>query len=293
MMNALIFGAGGQDGFYLQQLCRELGIDAIGISRSPGSDYIQGDVSEYDQVKGLVNYYHPTYIFHLAANSTTRHSALFENHATISIGTINILECVKNQSPDTKVFIAGSGVQFKNTGQPIAEKDEFEASSVYSVARIHSVYAARYYRSLGIRAYVGYLFHHESPRRKSGHIAKMISLAAQHSSAEGAEKIKLGDISVRKEWAFAGDIVRGILTLVNQDDVFEAAIGTGDAFSIEDWLEQCFGLVGKDWREHVDLCQGFTPEYHCLVSNPKTIQSLGWVPAVGFSELASMMMAGT
>jgi GDPmannose 4,6-dehydratase len=292
MMNALIFGAGGQDGFYLQQLCRELRIVPVGVSRSTNSDCVQGDVSDYDQVEGLVKFYHPTYIFHLAANSTTRHSALFENHATISTGTLNILECVKNQSPDTRVFITGSGVQFKNTGKPISEKDEFEASSIYAVARIQSVYAARYYRSLGIRAYVGYLFHHESPLRKPGHVAKMISLAAQRSIINGAEKIKLGDISVLKEWAFSGDIVRGILTLVNQDVVFEAAIGTGCTYSIEDWLEQCFSIVGKNWREHVEICLGFVPEYHCLVSNPETIQSLGWVPAVDFFELASMMMAG-
>jgi GDPmannose 4,6-dehydratase len=292
-MNALIFGAGGQDGFYLQQLCRERGIVPIGISRSLNSDSIRGDVADYEQVEKLVTCYQPTYIFHLAANSTTRHSALFENHATISTGTINILESVKNQNPTTRVFITGSGVQFKNTGQPISEKDEFEASSAYSVARIQSVYAARYYRSLGIRTYVGYLFHHESPLRKSGHVAQMVSSAARHSVVGGGEKIKLGDISVRKEWAFAGDIVRGILTLVSQDDVFEAAIGTGQAYSIEEWLEQCFGLVGKNWRRHVKLDQGFVPEYRCLVSNPETIRSLGWFPAVEFSELASIMMACT
>jgi GDPmannose 4,6-dehydratase len=121
----------------------------------------------------------------------------------------------------------------------------------------------------------------------------MVSLAARRSLIEGTEKITLGDISVRKEWAFAGDIVRGILTLVSQDDVFEATIGTGKAYSIENWLEQCFGLVGKNWREHVELGHGFVPEYNCLVSNPETIRSLGWVPAVGFSELAAMMMACT
>jgi len=291
-MNALIFGAGGQDGFYLQQLCRELGIIPVGISRSVSPAGVQGDVSDYDLVARLVRSYQPTYIFHLAANSTTRHSALFENYATISTGTINILECVKNLNPDTKVFITGSGVQFKNTGKPISEKDAFESSSVYAVARIQSVYAARYYRSLGIRAYVGYLFHHESPLRKPGHVAKIISLAAQRSIINGAEKVKLGDIPARKEWAFSGDIVRGIFTLVNQDDVFEAAIGTGRAYSIEDWLEQCFGRVGKNWREHVEINQGFVPEYHCLVANPETIKSLGWVPVVDFAELASMMMAG-
>jgi GDPmannose 4,6-dehydratase len=97
-------------------------------------------------------------------------------------------------------------------------------------------------------------------------------------------------MSVRKEWAFAGDIVRGIFTLVNQENVFEATIGTGQAYSIQDWLEPCFRVLGKDWREHVDLEQAFTPEYHCLVSNPKTIRSLGWVPKMDFPGLASLMM---
>jgi GDPmannose 4,6-dehydratase len=292
-MNALIFGAGGQDGFYLQQLCRKIGIIPIGISRSLRSDFIRGDVADYEQVEKLVKFYKPTYIFHFAANSTTHHRALFENHATISTGTINILESVKNQNPNTRVFITGSGVQFKNVGQPISEKDEFEANTAYSVARIHSAYAARYYRSLGIKTYVGYLFHHESPLRKMGHISKIISSVAKRSIIETSEKIKLGDISVRKEWAFAGDIVRGILTLVSQDDVFEATIGTGQAYSIQDWLEECFGLVGKNWRDYVEITSGFVPEYHCLISNPKTIRSLGWVPTITFSELASMMMACT
>ena len=178
-MNALIFGANGQDGYYLNELCILKGLKPIGISRS--GNWINGDISCYELVEELVKKYRPAYIFHVAANSTTRHDALFENHATISTGTLNILEAVKRHCPKTKVFITGSGVQFKNTGKPISEKDEFEGSSPYSVARIQSVYAARYYRSLGIRAYVGYLFHHESPLRKSNHVSKMIAcLAKRH-----------------------------------------------------------------------------------------------------------------
>jgi GDPmannose 4,6-dehydratase len=289
-MNALIFGAGGQDGFYMQQLCHELSIEPIGISKFPAAGCIQGDVSDYAQVEGWIKHYRPAYLFHLAANSTTNHQALFENHATISTGTLNVLECVRQHSPGAIVFITGSGVQFRNVGQPISEQDEFEARSAYAVARIQSVYAARYYRTLGVRAYVGYLFHHESPRRTDDHVAKMISSAARRIARGSSEKIRLGDMSVRKEWAFAGDIVRGIFTLVNQENVFEATIGTGQAYSIQDWLEQCFRVLGKDWREHVDLEQAFTPEYHCLVSNPKTIRSLGWVPKMDFPGLASLMM---
>lgn len=287
-MKAIIFGASGQDGHYLIDLCGLKGIDPIGVSRS--GNWVRGDVSSYEQVDQLVNEHRPAYIFHVAANSTTRHDALFENHKTISTGTLNILEAVKKHQLESKVFLTGSGVQFVNKGLPISETDDFEASSPYSVARIQSVYAARYYRSLGLKVYVGYLFHHESPLRKSHHVSKLIALAVKRIAEGSNETIELGDISVRKECTFAGDIANGIFTLINQDDVFEAVIGTGIAYSIENWLEQCFSLIGKNWRDYVRIREGFIPEYKCLVSNPRTIHSLGWSPSVGLQELAKMMI---
>jgi GDPmannose 4,6-dehydratase len=229
-------------------------------------------------------------LFHIAANSTTHHDALFENHETISTGTLNVLEAVRRHCTKAKVFITGSGIQFKSTGNPISENDEFEANSPYSVARIQSVYAARYYRSLGHKIYVGYLFHHESPFRKPNHISKMISLAAQRIANGSNEIIELGDISVEKEWAFSGDVVKGIFTLIEQDKVFEATIGSGQTYTIKDWLQQCFKLIGKDWRNYISIKKKFTPEYKRLVSNPETINSLGWFPTHTFNELAKLMM---
>ena len=290
-MQALIFGANGQDGHYLGELCRSQGITPIGVSRS--GDGVRGDVGRYDDVRALVGKYAPAFIFHLAANSSTRHAALFENHGTISTGTLNILEAVKELSPGTKVFLAGSGLQFVNRGTPISENDPFDATSPYAVARIQSVYAARYYRSLGLRVYVGYLFHHESPLRKPGHVSKMIALAAGRIAAGSTETLELGDISVEKEWTFAGDVAAAMLTLVRQDKVFEATIGSGTVYSIRDWLGQCFVLIGKDWKDHVRLKEGFVSEYPRLVSDPAAIRSLGWSPKVGFAELARMMMASS
>jgi len=287
-MKAIIFGANGQDGFYLTELCREKGIEPIGVSRS--ADFVHADVSKYDEVESLVKQHQPSHIFHVAANSTTRHDALFENHQTISTGTLNVLEAVKKHCPSAKVFITGSGVQFINTGKPISEHDEFEASSPYCVSRIQSVYAARYFRSLGIKAYVGYLFHHESPYRKPNHISKMVALAVKRIAAGSNEMIELGDISVQKEWTFAGDVAKGMFALMNQDRVFEAAIGSGIVYSIEDWLEQCFGLVNMNWRDHVLQREDFTPEYKRLVSDPSTINKLGWHSVVIFPELARMML---
>lgn len=288
-MKAIIFGVNGQDGHYLSELCKARGMEVVGVSRS-GGEWLQGDVSSREQTESLIKTHQPKYVFHLAANSTTRHDAVFENHETVSTGTLNVLEAVKQHCPNARVFITGSGLQFVNTGAPISERDEFEANSAYSVARIHSVYAARYYRTLGIRAYAGYLFHHESPFRKPNHVCKKIALAVQRIAAGSGEFIELGDISVEKEWAFAGDVAQGILTLVEQDEVFEATIGSGIAYSIQNWLEACFKIIGKDWREHTRLREGFTAEYKRLVSNPATMRSLGWVPAVDLPGLAAIMM---
>jgi GDPmannose 4,6-dehydratase len=290
-MNALIFGATGQDGAYLRARCLSAGMSVQGVSRSPAADCRPGDIADFAVVEALVRESAPGYIFHLAANSTTRHEALFENHATISTGTLNILEAVRRHQPACRVFLTGSGVQFENTGRPISEKDPFAATSPYAVARIQSVYAARYYRQLGIKAYVGYLFHHESPLRKPNHLCKMIAEAVKRIGQGSDERIRLGDISVKKEAAFAGDIVEGIFTLVSQDKIFEATIGTGVAYSIQDWLEVCFAKIGRNWRDHVDVrSDGFRPEYQVLVSDPATILALGWKPKVGFEALAEMML---
>src|SRR5690606_20296659 len=107
-MTAIIFGANGQDGFYLSALLQKKGIEVIAVSRNGTS--VKADVANMEEVKRLIRNYKPDYIFHLAANSTTRHDALFENHAAISTGTLNILEAVKTIHPTAKVFISGSGL---------------------------------------------------------------------------------------------------------------------------------------------------------------------------------------
>jgi GDPmannose 4,6-dehydratase len=289
MKKALIFGASGQDGIYLTELCKKLQIEAVTVARSEGFRY-QGSVVDRSLVENLVKQ-KPDFIFHLAANSTTRHEALFENHETISTGTLNILESVRSHSPDSRVLIVGSGVQFKNAGNPISEKEEFEASNAYSIARIQSAYAARYFRSLGIKTYVAYLFHHESPYRRAAHISKMITNNVKELRAGKSSKITIGDASVQKEWAFAEDIAEGMFTLVNQEQVFEAAIGTGVAHSIMDFLIECFAQANLPLKTHVDLLNNFTPEYSKLVSDPKTINSLGWKAKTDLKGLVKILLA--
>jgi GDPmannose 4,6-dehydratase len=287
-MKALIFGANGQDGRYLAALLHERGIDTVGVSRSGA--WHHADVARFQQVEEIVRRTRPDYIFQLAARSTTRHEALFENHETISTGALNVLEAAHRHCLDAKVFIAGSAVQFQNDGTLIHEETPFEATSAYAVARIQSAYAARYYRRLGLRAYVGYLFHHESPLRPPEHVSRMIIGAAQRIAAGSAEILEVGDISVVKEWTFAEDTARAMLTLVQQDQVFEVVIGSGEGHSIQDWLDVCFSMVGRAWRDHVRIREGFQAEYKQLVSRPERIKALGWNPRVTFNQLAALMM---
>ncbi len=287
-MKAIIFGANGQDGFYLNQLLEQHNFTVKGISRS--GDFLKNDIADFKEVSDLISEFQPDYIFHLAANSTTRHHVLFENHETISTGTFNILEAVKTTSPHTKVFISGSGLQFVNQDKPIKESDDFEARDPYSVSRIQSVYAARYYRRLGVKVYVGYFFNHDSPRRTDRHMARKTIELVKRVQAGSDEKMEIGDISVIKEWTYAGDVVNGIFTLVQQDNIFEANIGSGKGYSIEDWLHVSFSLIGKDWKGHVILKNDFISEYQQLVSDSSLIFSLGWKPEVSFEQLAEMML---
>jgi GDPmannose 4,6-dehydratase len=286
-MTAIIFGANGQDGYYLTNLLQQQGYKVIGISRSGN---FSTDITKYEEVSSLIETVLPDYVFHLAANSTTRHEALFENHATISTGTLNVLEAVKKLFPSAKVFISGSGLQFKNENRPIKESDPFEARDAYSVSRIHSVYAARYYRTWGLKVYVGYFFNHDSPRRTERHMAKKITAAAKRIADGSNEKLEVGDISVIKEWTYADDVVKGIWTLVQQDQLFEANISSGLGYSIQQWIEKCFTLIGKDWRQYVLLKNDFKAEYSQLISDPHLIFSLGWKPEVSFGQLAELMM---
>lgn len=287
-MTAIIIGANGQDGYYLSELLKENGVSVVGVSKR--GDFLRTDITKYEEVAALVKELQPSYIFHLAANSTTRHEVMFENHETICTGTLNILEAVKNYSPASKVFISGSGLQFVNNNQPIKETDPFEARDPYSISRIQSVYAARYFRRLGLKVYVGYFFNHDSPRRTERHMAKKIAEAVKRIAAGSSEKLEIGDSTVIKEWTFAGDVVKGIWQLIQQDLVFEANIGSGKGYSIEEYLSVCFSIIHKDWKDHVILKNDFTPEYKQLVSDASLIFSLGWKPDVSFEQLAEMMI---
>lgn len=287
-MKAIVFGINGQDGFYLNQLLRENNIDVIGISRN-NQNWVNGDVGDYKFVEKLIKETQAMYIFHLAANSTTSHNAVFENHDSIVKGTLNILEACYKCNKKSRIFISGSAVQFHNNGNPIDESTPFAPLSAYAVSRIASVFACRYYRSLGLNVYVGYFFNHDSPLRSERHVNQKIVSAVKRIANGSREVLEIGSLSTKKEFNFAGDIIDAVWKLVNQDTIFEAVIGSGKAYSIEDWIKICFDEVQLDWKKYVIENNDYISEYKMLVSNPSLIYSLGWEPKVGILQLSKLM----
>lgn len=288
-MKAIIFGINGQDGYYLSKLLNDNGIDFIGVSRSDG-DWERGDVSDFVFIENLIKRESPDYIFHFAANSTANHSVVLENHKSISDGSLNILESVFRHSKKTKIFLSGSALQFQNNGSPINEKTPFDWNSLYAVERIYSTFLARYYRKLGISVYIGYLFNHDSPLRTERHINKKITTFVKQAKDGSRDKLVIGDMNVKKEFNYAGDIVNAIWLLVNQNNFFEAVIGSGKSYSIREWIEYCFSKEGLNYVDFIEKNTNYVSEYSVLVSDPSLIMSLGWSPSVDFYQLADMMM---
>jgi GDPmannose 4,6-dehydratase len=287
-MKALIFGSSGQDGHYLSSQLKADEVEVLGVSRKGGDRRL--DVGDVAGVRELIREFQPDFVFHLAATSSTAHDHLWSNHASISTGTLAVLDAVEKHAPAARVFLAGSGLQFINDGRPLDEECLLDHSSPYVIARNHSLYAARYFRQRGLKVYFGYLFHHESPRRQSSHLIMRIAEAAAAQAAGSQRRLLIGDLEARKEFGYAGDIVNAMRILVQQDELFECVIGTGLGYTVREWVQACYSHVGLDWQAYVDKDTEFRNTCPCLVSSPKRLQELGWRPVISFAELASMIM---
>ncbi len=285
----IIFGSSGQDGFYLNNLLEKENIKVIKISRTSG-DYI-GSVGNFEFVDKLIREIKPDFVFHLAANSTTKHYATLDNNISISTGTINLLESIRLHSINTKIFISGSALQFKNNGLPISEDTEFDYSSTYSISRIYSVNMARYYRQkFGLKIYIGYFFNHDSEFRSDDFINQKIVKHLVKVLNGSNEKLIISDLDYKKEFNFAGDIVNAVWLLINQNLIYEAIIGSGKAYSIGDWVKYCFNKFSLNWENYIATDKKYTSDFKILVSDPKIIYSLGWKPKINFYELADLMI---
>jgi GDPmannose 4,6-dehydratase len=288
-LTAIIFGSNGQDGYFLNKLLIDTGIATILVSRR--NSHFNGDISDFNFVSGIIKKYKPNLIFNLAANSTTNHNALFENYNTICKGVDNILEASRLYSPNSKIFISGSALQFQNYNLPIDEHSLFEAKSPYAVARIHSVYSARYYRNtFNMNVYVGYFFNHDSELRSEKHINQKIVTTLKKISNGSSDKLIIGAPNVIKEFNFAGDIVEAVLKIIFQDDYFEFVIGCGIGYTIMDWIIEVAKILNLDPLEYIVIDNSYITEFDKLVCRPNLLKSIGWHPKYDIKQLAKRMV---
>ena len=287
-MKALIFGVTGQDGHYLRELLVTEGISVFGVARSGGDARV--DVSDRTAVLAVIRDVRPDYVFHLAATSSTAHEHLWANHAAISTGTLAILDAVEQEAPHARVLLAGSGLQFVNHGLPLDEDSALDHSSPYVIARNHSLFAARYYRTRGLKVWFAYLFNHDSPLRSNHHLNMKIAEAAVRAASCSSERLLIGDPDAEKEFNFAGDIAAALWALIRQETNFECVVGSGEAAPVRHWLDACYRIAGLDWKEHVVIDPAYRSPYPRLVSNPVRLFNTGWNPRFTFRKLAGLMM---
>ena len=287
---AIIFGGGGQDGYFLNKLLLSLNYQVTVFTFSGGTIGSPLDVSDFNRVETVLKKYRPEIIFHLAARSSTRHEFILENHRAIVDGAVAILEAVDRHIPNSKVFIASSALVFKNEGLAITESNELITDTAYALARVEALHVARYYRKRGRKVYVGYLFNHESPMRPINSVVREVTRGIVDIHYGLKKTLSVGNSSVVKEWMWAGDAVAAIITLVCQDDIFEACIGDGIGKTVHDYAISCCNVLGILPEQNVIEVSSYEAEYAVLVSGSSIISSLGWIPKLNMEMVAKKMI---
>lgn len=286
MKSAIIFGASGQDGFYLTKLLENLGIKIYGTASAQNKKFTYVDLAVFPVVKKFIFDITPDYIFFLSAISSTTHDSGIINHDIISTGTINILEACKQIDFTGKIFIAGSALQYKPSNKPLSEKSQYDNKTLYACSRNYSTNISRYYREkFNLMIYIGFLFHHDSPHRDSKHLSSQIISSALSIKNDEIKTIKIQDINYVKEFNHAEDIVKAIWALVNQNKIFELNIGSGISYSIKNFITEVFDYLNLNWKNYVKYENITKTDNSYHISNPGLIQSLGWEPKHNLKSL--------
>lgn len=316
MKKALITGITGQDGSYLAELLLAKGYEVHGIIRRSSTfnthriDHLYqdphepsaklqlhyGDLSDGSRLVTLLNSIRPDEIYNLAAQSHVRVSFDEPEYTgdITAIGTIRLLEAMRQAVPEAKFYQASSSEMFGMTYPPQSETSEFYPRSPYGIAKLYSYWATRNYReAYGIHASNGILFNHESPRRGETFVTRKITRAVARISRGYQSELYLGNLDARRDWGYAPDYVVAMWMMLQLPSSEDFVVGTGTDLSVKDFVKLAFECVGLDWEKHVRFDERYLrpTEVDSLVANSGKIQqSLGWKPSVGPAELAEIMV---
>ena len=312
MKTAIITGVTGQDGSYLAELLLSKGYKVIGLKRRTSSistervDHIfKEEVNfkmEYYNLHDsgafyrLISKYNPDEIYNLGAQSHVRVSFDLpeETAATIAMGTLRILEAIRILKPDIRFYQASSSEMFgDNPENPQKETTRLMPASPYACAKVFAHNLCRNYReSYGIFISCGILFNHESPRRGETFVTRKITMAAARIKLGLQEKLYLGNLNAKRDWGFAGDYVKAMWLMLQNEKPDDFVIATGKTYSVQQFLETTFNIAGLDYKKYVEIDERlFRPhEVPLLLGDPqKAKQILKWVPKTDFNQLVEMM----
>jgi GDPmannose 4,6-dehydratase len=212
-----------------------------------------------------------------------------------AVGVTRVLDAIRQSCPQARFYQASSSEMFGKVREvPQTEETPFYPRSPYGVAKVYGHYITVNYReSYDLFACSGILFNHESPRRGLEFVTRKITHGVAKIKLGLAKELRLGNLQAKRDWGFAGDYVRAMWLMLQQDQPDDYVVSTGETHSVEELVSIAFGHVELDWRRYVVIDPQFyrPAEVDLLLGNPaKAREKLGWCPAVSFEGLVKMMV---
>ena len=317
MKKALITGITGQDGSYLAELLLSKGYEVHGMIRRASTfnthriDHIYrdphngngihlnlhyGDISSSGSLLDVIYGVQPDEIYNLAAQSHVRVSFDLPEYTgdVTGLGAMRLLEAMRKTNINARYYQASSSEMFGCAAPPQSETTPFEPQSPYAAAKVYAYWVTRNYRQgYSLFACNGILFNHESPRRGETFVTRKITRALAAIRAGTQKALYLGNLDAKRDWGYAPDYVAAMWKMLQQDQADDFVIGTGEAHSVRDFLEEAFGYLNMDWQEYVKIDPRYfrpTEVDHLLADASRARQILGWEPRVYFRDLVRIMV---
>jgi len=315
---ALICGVSGQDGTYLARLLLQRGYTVYGASRDAQATNFQNlrrlglidsvrleslNITDFRSVLQALRRVNPDEVYNLAGQSSVALSfdKPVETLESVSLGTLNLLEAIRFTERPIRFYNAGSGECFGDTKEPADENTAFRPRSPYAVAKSAAHWeVANYADAYGLFACTGILFNHESPLRAERFVTRKIVAAAVRISRGSGERLRLGNLSVQRDWGWAPEYVEAMWTMLQQEKPESYVIATGRSHTLEEFVDCAFAAVDLMWRDHVDIdTRLYRPaDITYANANPaRANERLGWRAKAAMPDVVAMMtaaeMAGT
>ena len=310
MKKALITGITGQDGSYLAELLLSKGYQVTGMVRRASTETFdriahfkdrinlrQADLLDQFSLVKLLDDIQPDEIYNLAAMSfvpTSWTQPVLTGEFT-ALGVTKILEAMRMVCPKARFYQASSSEMFgKVLETPQTEKTPFYPRSPYGVAKVYGHFITVNYReSYNLFALSGILFNHESPRRGKEFVTRKITDGVARIKLGLQKELRMGNLDAKRDWGFAGDYVRAMWLMLQQETADDFVVASGETHSVREFLQLAFAHVGLNYEDYVVIDPEFIrpAEVELLLGNPaKAKKKLGWKPDVSFKQLVTMMV---